>query len=417
MEDRIILHSDANSFFASVETALDPSLKGKSVAVCGAVEERHGIVLAKSEGAKKAGVTTGMTVGEAKKLCTELYVVKPHYDAYADYSDKLKNIYADFSDRIEPFGMDECWLDVSSAIRKYEDGALAADMIRARVKKELGITVSVGVSFNKVFAKLGSDFKKPDGTTVIARQGFKKQLSPLPVEALLGVGRSSRKILNKHGIYTIGQLAECDRNFLTRLLGKNGATLWGFANGLDTSPVITESEAPPVKSVGHGTTPPKDITNNEEAKQLITALCQDIGEKLRRHRMRCLGVSLSLRDKSLKTNCFQCRLDMATDSTSTIAHAAYRLLLEKGGVDTPLRSLTVTAINLEDSSLPQQTDMFTDHLRLEKKKALDKAVDGIRGRFGKNAIQPALICKTENVFSGSYMSLPTAKNKLFCYFI
>lgn len=412
MENRIILHSDANSFFASVEMALEPSLKGKPVAVCGAVEERHGIVLAKSEKAKKAGITTGMTVGEAKRRCAELCVVKPHYDMYADYSDKLREIYSDFSDRIEPFGMDECWLDVSSAIKKFEDGALAADMIRERAKKELGITVSVGVSFNKVFAKLGSDLKKPDGTTVITKQGFKSQLSPLPVEALLGVGRSTKRALNKYGIYTIGQLAVSDRKFLKDLLGKSGETLWSFANGYDSAPVITESEAPPVKSVGHGTTPPHDLTSNEEVKRLITALSQDIGEKLRRHRLRCLGVSLSLRDKKLHITNHQCRLNMATDNSGEIARAAYRMFLENGGIDEPLRSLTVTAINLEDSTLPQQTDMFTDCLRIEKRQALDKAVDSIRKRFGKAAIQPALICKMDAEFSPSGLSLPTAKSRI-----
>ena len=263
MDNRIILHSDANSFFASVEMALNPCLKGKPVAVCGATEERHGIVLAKSEEAKKAGITTGMTIREAKQHCAELCVIKPHYDIYADYSDRLKEIYADFSDRIEPFGMDECWLDVSSAIKKFEDGAMAAEMIRARTKKELGVSVSVGVSFNKVFAKLGSDLKKPDGTTVITPPSFKKQLYSLPVGALLGVGRATRTTLNKHGVYTIGQLAESETSFLIKLLGKTGITLWNFANGLDFSPVVTEAEAPPVKSVSHGFTPPQDLEINK----------------------------------------------------------------------------------------------------------------------------------------------------------
>ncbi|MBQ3081632.1 MAG: DNA polymerase IV [Clostridia bacterium] len=412
MEERIILHSDANSFFASVEMAIDPGLSGKPVAVCGAVEERHGIVLAKSEKAKKAGIITGMTVGDAKKRCPDLCIVRPHYNTYADYSDGLRKIYADFSDRIEPFGMDECWLDVSSAIKKYEDGALAADMIRARVKKELGITVSVGVSFNKVFAKLGSDLKKPNGTTVITKTGFKNQLFGLPAEALLGVGRSTKSILNKHGIYTIGQLASADKRFLKDLFGKSGETLWAFANGFDFAPVITEKEAPPVKSVGHGTTPPHDLTTNEEVKRLITALSQDIGEKLRRHRLRCLGVSLSLRDKRLKITNHQCKLNMATDNSGVIADTAYRMFLEKGGINEPLRSLTVTAINLEDSTLPQQTDLFTDQRRLEKKKALDKTIDGIRRRFGKNAILPALICKTDMSFSQSGLSLPMAKSRV-----
>jgi len=410
MQNRIILHSDANSFFASVEAALNPNLKGKPIAVCGATEERHGIVLAKSEAAKKAGVTTGMTINEAKKHCPELYIAKPHYDIYADYSDRLKEIYADFSDRIESFGMDECWLDVSSAIKKFEDGALAADMIRARTKKELGISVSVGVSFNKVFAKLGSDLKKPDGTTVITPLGFKNQLYSLPVETLLGVGRATKSALNKHGIYTIGQLADCNTSFLKKLLGKAGEQLWSFANGLDFAPVVTIAEAPPVKSVSHGFTPPRDLQSNDDVKKLIFALSQDIGEKLRRHRLRCAGVGISLRNKKLRVDSFQGKLLMSSDSSAEIANAAYRIFTENGGLKEPLRSLTVSAINLESDLTAQQTDLFTDCLRLEKRKALDKAIDKIRKRFGKNAIQPALICQMQTQFSHSNLSLPSNKN-------
>ncbi len=411
MEDRIILHSDANSFFASVEAAIDPGLKGKPVAVCGAIEERHGIVLAKSEEAKRTGITTGMTIREAKERCTELKVVKPHYDVYADYSDRLKAIYADFSDRIEPFGMDECWLDVSSAIKKYEDGALAADMIRARTKKELGISVSVGVSFNKVFAKLGSDLKKPDGTTVITQSGFRKQLYSLPAGALLGVGRATRATLNKHGIYTIGQLAECDVSFLIKLFGKTGGGLWRYANGLDCSPVVTEIEAPPVKSVSHGFTPPKDLESNEEVKKLMYALCQEIGEKLRRHRLRCTGVGVFARDTGLKISSLQKKLLSASDNSAEIAGAAYALFMDNGGLKEPLRSLTVSAINLESSFMPQQTDLFTDCRRQEKRRELDKTIDKIRKRFGKGAIQPALICQMPARLSDSGMSLPSTKNR------
>ncbi len=411
MKERIILHSDANCFFASVEMALNPKLKGKPIAVCGSVEERHGIVLAKSDKAKRLGINTGMTVGEAKKLCSDLCVVAPHYDVYADFSDKLRKIYSDFSDIIEPFGMDECWLDVSSAIKKYEDGALAADMIRERTKKELGITVSVGVSFNKVFAKLGSDMKKPDGTTVITYKEFRKQLENIPVDALFGVGRSTKKELTKHGIYTIGDLYKSDVCFIQSILGKSGITLWRYANGIDTNPVITEKEAPQIKSIGHGTTPPKDLETVDDVKRLITALSQDIGEKLRRHCLRCTGVSISMRDKALHVTNYQCKFNTATDNSGIIANSAYRLFLEKGTANMPLHSLTVTAINLEDSSLPQQTDIFTDFIRLEKKKKLDKTIDSIRKRFGKKAIQPALICKMDTMFLPSGLSLPMSKGK------
>ncbi len=407
MEPRIILHSDANSFFASVEAAEDPSLKGKAVAVCGAVEERHGIVLAKSEKAKKAGIYTGQTVGEALRLCPELCVVAPHYGLYAQYSEQLRRIYARFSDRVEPFGMDECWLDVSPAIKHFGDGELAADMLREQVYTELGITVSVGVSFNKVFAKLGSDLKKPNGTTVITPQNFRARFENLPAESLLGVGRSTKRTLNKYGIFTLGQLACCDRSFLKGILGKGGETLWAYANGLDSAEVVPIEEAPPVKSVGHGTTPARDLKSNEEVYRLMLALCQDIGTRLRQYRMRCNGVCITMRDTKLNVHSAQTIMERATDNSGEIARAAYGVFQAQGGIKEPLRSLTVTAIRLECSTKPIQTDMFTSPARLEKQAALDKTVDAIRKRYGKGAIMPAAICKNEFVFSDAGISLPS----------
>lgn len=407
MDSRIILHSDANSFFASVEAARNKELLGKAVAVCGAVEERHGIVLAKSEKAKRAGIYTGQTVGDALRTCPELTVVRPHYDLYMQYSAALKEIYARFSDCIEPFGLDECWLDVSPAVKSFADGRLMADTIRQQVYAELDITVSVGVSFNKVFAKLGSDLKKPNGTTVITRQGFRTQLCSLPVESLLGVGRSTRRTLNKYGIFTVGQLADCDRRFLREALGKGGETLWAYANGLDCGEVVPTEKAPPVKSVGHGTTPPRDIENDGEAFNLMLALCQDIGERLRKYNMRCRGVCVSVRDTALNTHSMQADTERPTSNAGDIARAAFAVFKAQGGVRSPLRSLTVTATHLESNSLPLQTDMFFCPQELEKQAALDKAVDDIRGRFGKDAIMPASLCGSGIAFSRSGLSLPS----------
>lgn len=409
MWSRIILHSDANSFFASVEAAVDPSLKGKAVAVCGSVEERHGIVLAKSEKAKKAGIYTGQTVGEAKRLCPDLCVVAPHYGLYEQYSERLREVYKRFSDCIQPFGLDECWLDVSSAIKHFGDGALAADMIREQVEHEVGVTVSVGVSFNKVFAKLGSDLKKPNATTVITPENFRARIGALPVESMLGIGRSTKRALNKYGIYTLGQLASCNVGFLKGILGKNGETLWAWANGLDFSAVVPEETAPPVKSVGHGTTPPRDLESNEQVCRLMLALSQDIGTRLRQYRMRCKGVCIHLRDTRLNIRSHQTVLERATDNSGDIARAAYGAFLEQGGLKEPLRSLTVTAIRLENGNAPLQTDMFTNPYRIEKRAALDKAIDGIRKRYGKGAILPAAIVGKDFVFSDSGLSLPTTR--------
>ncbi len=389
---RVIFHSDANSFFASVEAALDPSLKGKAVAVCGSVEERHGIVLAQSIPAKRAGVRTGMTVSEAKKCCAGLITVRPNYDAYTEYSRELRRIYADYSSRVEPFGMDECWLDLSSGIKNYRDGVFVAEALKAQVKKELDITVSVGVSFNKIFAKLGSDLKKPDAVTLISRENYKDKVFPLPVEALFGVGRSTAAALHKYGIKTVGALAECNVGFLRSAMGKSGETLWVYANGLENSPVLTAAERPPVKSVGNGMTPPRDLRTEDEVHSFILWLSMEIGRRLRKYGLRCKGVSLSLREPNLHVCQFQAPLDRETDNGGEIAAGAFRLFTGKAGRLLPLRSLTVTAIDLSDTTAPEQTDFFMPAERAEKRHALDTAVDAICGKFGTDAIMPATLC-------------------------
>ncbi len=401
LERRKILHIDANSFFASAEMAVEPSLRGKAVAVCGSVELRHGIVLAKSLPAAACGVKTGMPVGEAKRLCPELVIVPPHFDLYMDFSDKMRKIFADFSDIIEPFGSDECWLDVSPAIKKYDDALLAADMIRERVKSELALTVSVGISFNKVFAKLGSDMKKPDACTVITEDDFKRKVFPLPASDLLGVGRSTAAQLARYGIRTVGALAEADVGFLRKALGKCGEQLWYYANGMDYSPVVPIGAEPPVKSVGHGLTTPYDLTKNEEVWTLLLGLSQDVGTRLRRYGLRCRGVCVSLRDRNLSVKQHRHSLSVATDNSSEIAKAAFAAFLETGGISVPLRSVTVTAISVEDSSLALQGDLFTEFRFIERAEKLDRAVDGIRRRFGKNAIRPARLFGTEELFGES----------------
>ncbi len=407
MEDRIILHSDADSFFASVETALDPSLKGKAVAVCGSVEERHGIVLAKSELAKRAGVKTGMTVGDAKKRCPSLTVVSPHYDRYVEYSLALREIYDDYSDRVEPFGMDECWLDISSGIKNYKDAVFVSDTLKKQVKRSLGISVSVGISFNKVFAKLASDLNKPDGMALVRPEDYKQRLYPLPVNSLLGVGRATAATLSRYGIRTIGALAQCDSALLSRLMGKTGVMLWRYANGLDNSPVLTEAERPPVKSVGHGMTPRADLTTCEAVREFMLGLSVEIGRRLRKYGMRAGGVSIALRDTHLSVKQLQAPLAVATDNAVDIARAAYRLF-QAGGVGLmPLRSLTVTAISLQSENAPLQADLFTDYRRIEKRAALDRAVDSLCERYGKNTLMPATLCGKGFTLSPSGQSFHT----------
>lgn len=274
--ERAILHSDLNCFYASVEMMLDPSLRGKAVAVCGSTEDRHGIVLAKSEKAKKAGVKTGMVNWEARQQCPDLIVVPPQYDQYLKYSKLTQAIYQRYTDLIEPFGMDECWLDVTGSRMVCGDAMTIAENIRRSVREELGLTVSIGVSYNKIFAKLGSDMKKPDAITEICKDTFKDKVWPLDCSEMIYCGRATTAKLAKYCIYTIGDIAQTDPNFLKQLLGVNGLALWRYANGTDTSRVMHKDFVSPVKSVGHGITCIADLETEEEVWKVILSLCQDI---------------------------------------------------------------------------------------------------------------------------------------------
>ena len=316
MRDRAILHSDANCFYASVETVLNPEFRGKAIAVCGAPEERHGIVLAKSEKAKRAGVKTGMANWQAKQCCRDLIIVPPQYDYYLKFSKLLHGIYRRYTDQVEPFGMDECWLDVTYS---PGDPMEIAEEIRQAVKDELGLTVSIGVSFNKVFAKLGSDYKKPDAITQISKEHFKEIVWPLPCSDLLYCGNATTAKLGSMGVRTIGGIASLPVEVMQRKFGKNGVALWKYANGLDDSRVAHQDYTAPAKSVGHGITCVADLENMDEARKVIFALSLDIGYKLRYMNLRATGVQLYVRDSELSFCSWQKRLDMATQDEGTIA--------------------------------------------------------------------------------------------------
>lgn len=397
MSDRAILHSDANGFYASVEMVLNPELRGKAVAVCGSIEDRHGIVLAKSELAKKAGVKTGMVAWQARQLCPELIVVPPHYDYYVKFSKMIQKIYARYTDEIEPFGMDECWLDVTHSPMKPME---IAECIRREVKEELALTVSIGVSFNKVFAKLGSDMKKPDAITEITRENFKEKVWPLPCSELLYCGRATTKKLESIGVQTIGQLANLSPDVLKHKLGKNGVMLWQFANGLDTSRVAHESYSAPAKSVGHGITCTEDLNTLDEAQKVIYALSQDIGAKLRQMGLRAKGVHLSVRDNELHTVGWQTLLKVPTQDELDIAKEAFAILLSNYRWEKNVRSLTVTAINLEKAEEPIQLSLF-DTPTNEKRKLLTRTIDEIHELYGKHSLVPALILDEKKMPRGT----------------
>ena len=388
MRDRAILHSDANCFYASVETVLNPEFRGKAIAVCGSPEERHGIVLAKSEKAKRAGVKTGMANWQAKQCCRDLIIVPPQYDYYLKFSKLLHGIYRRYTDQVEPFGMDECWLDVTYS---PGDPMEIAEEIRQAVKDELGLTVSIGVSFNKVFAKLGSDYKKPDAITQISKEHFKEIVWPLPCSDLLYCGNATTAKLGSMGVRTIGGIASLPVEVMQRKFGKNGVALWKYANGLDDSRVAHQDYTAPAKSVGHGITCVADLENMDEARKVIFALSLDIGYKLRYMNLRATGVQLYVRNSELSFCSWQKRLEMATQDEGTIALAAYTLLEEKYSWRNPIRSITVTAIQLDSSQNPTQLGMLLDYERLVRREKLNESIDTIRDRYGKYAVIPALV--------------------------
>lgn len=394
MSDRVILHSDMNAFYASVEMKLNPSLQGKAVAVCGSVDTRHGICLAKSETAKKAGVKTGMAVWEARQCCPDLIIVPPRYDVYLEYSKRSHEIYSRYTNQIEPFGMDECWLDITGCIGVCSNGESAAQEIRRVIKKELGVTVSVGISYNKIFAKLGSDLKKPDDQTLITRADFREKVWPLPAYELLYVGRATTSKLGKYGIRTIGDVARCDPDFLKKLLGVNGIMLWRNANGLDESRVMDAGYEPPIKSVGHGVTCISDLLTREEVWLVMLELSQSLGQRLRAHELRATGVQIMVRSTGLGFKQFQKQLVRSTQSPMDIAKAGMELF--EAGYDwhENVRAVSVRAINLTKDDLPVQISIYEDYGRIERSERLDGAVDKIRQRYGKRSILPAsLLCE------------------------
>ena len=383
---RVILHSDLNCFYASVEMMLNPALRDKAVAVCGSTEDRHGIVLAKSEKAKRAGVKTGMVIWEAKQYCPELIVVPPQYDQYLKYSELARNIYTRYTDLIEPFGMDEAWCDVTGCQKRGEE---IAEEIRQSVREELGMTVSIGVSFNKIFAKLGSDMKKPDAVTIITQNDYKEKVWPLPASDLLYVGRATTKKLASYGIHTIGDIANTDADFLKRLLGVNGLAIWKYAVGHDHSRVMPLDYEVPVKSIGHGITCTTDLNNGDEVWKVMLELSQDIGHRLRVHKLAATGVQISVRSNELSFRQYQAPLPYSTHSPLDIAWLGRELFNSRYTWTTPVRAVTIRAINLIPQDRPMQASLFYDMAKIERRERLETAIEDIRRRFGNKAIYPA----------------------------
>ena len=387
--ERVILHSDLNNFYASVECLYHPELRGRPVAVAGDPQARHGIVLAKNYAAKIWGVATGNPLWMAKQKCPNIVFVPPHYDLYMKYSQIAREIYGEYTNQVEPYGLDECWLDVTGSTRLFGSGEEIADKIRKRVKSELGVSVSVGVSFNKIFAKLGSDLKKPDATTVIECDRFKEVVWPLLVKELLYVGRATHNKLKRRGIFTIGDLANANPESLKFWLGKMGIVLWQFANGLDTSPVSNIGAKSLIKTVGNSTTAPRDLISDEDIRIILTVLCESVSARLREYGFICRTVQLGIRDNELEWIERQGKLEIPNRTAKSIFELAFALY-KKHANGRPVRSLSVRACDLEPVDF-MQLSLLPEARRLEKQEELESVVDGLRSRFGHFSVQMGIM--------------------------
>lgn len=378
---RCVLHIDCNKFYASVECLYRPELRDKPMAVGGDPENRHGIILTKNEIASKYGLTVGEPLWKARQKCPDLVVVPPNYPLYLRFSALARKIYEDYSEFIEPFGLDECWIDVTGSEKSGEE---IAHEIRKRVKSQLGITVSVGVSFNKVFAKLGSDYKKPDAVTVIDESNYKDIAWSLPCGDLLMVGRSAQKKLNAYGINTIGDLADTDVAVLKSLFGKNGEMLHSFANGTECSPVRHKDEISDVKSVGNSTTAPRDLVNEEDVKTVFRVLCESVSTRLREKGLKGRVVTIYVRDKDLSSFSRQMKIPANTDISTEIFYYAMKLFCANYFWNKPIRSLGVSVSDFDVTY--EQFDFEKTVENREKQERLETAVDSLRRRFGNYCI-------------------------------
>ena len=388
---RTILHSDANCFYASVEHLHHPELKGKPVAVGGDPESRHGIVLTADYIAKKRGVKTGMALWQARQVCPEITFLSPRMDLYLRFSNMAHEIYADYTNLQEPYGIDESWLDVTNSATIKGDGYKIAQEIGNRMKSELGITVSIGVSYNKIFAKLGSDYKKPDAITTMYADEYQTKAWNLPVSDLLYVGRSTNQKLLRYGIRTIGDLAKSDEKLLESMLGKMGSVLWAFANGYDDSPVKVENSHAPIKSIGNSTTTPRDLITNQDVKIIIYMLAESVASRLRKNGFRCRVVEISVRDNGLYSFTRQHKIRNATNITGEIATEAYRIFRENYNWEKPIRSIGVRGADLVNDNYWEQLDLCTSAELREKQMKMDGTVDDLRRRFGYFIIQRGLM--------------------------
>lgn len=409
--ERVILHSDMNSCYASIEAKLNPKLKGLPIAVAGNVENRHGIILAKSQEAKVFGIKTGEPIWQAKNKCPNLVIVPPQYDQYLIHSRMARKIYYDYTNQVEPFGLDECFLDVTGCIHLFGSGEKIALDIKERIKKELGITVSIGVSFNKIFAKLGSDYKKPDAITVIKKEDFKDIVWPLPVEAMIGVGSATKRKLNSLGIFFLKDLANAPLDLMKSMFGLVGAELWTNANGLNIEIVNDFHHMDKIKSIGNSTTCRKDLKNLNEVFHVFQALSFSVSRRLRENGLKACGIQIYIRDGELSYQEFQCPLDKPTNASIILSKAARDLFLKRYSWHLPVRALGIRGINLISDKSPIQLDILADTKGFLKDESLDLALYKIRKKHGKNSVTFASLNQDIN-FDQNRTEIVTLPNQL-----
>ena len=376
-----------NAFYASVELLDHPELSAQPVAVCGDPQNRHGIILAKNEPAKKYGIVTAETVWQAKKKCPQLQLVRPHHEKYRQFSQRINKIYLEYTDMVEPFSIDESWLDVTASQKLFGSGRQIADTIRTRIKEELGLTLSVGVSYNKIFAKMGSEYKKPDATTEINRENYRELLWPKPVGEMFFVGWSTKEKLAGLGIHTIGDLAHGDPKTLEVLLGKQGPLLCRYANGLDDSPVALYDQREKIKSVGNGITFRRNLTGDDDILPEVTSLSDTVAGRLRKYQMKAGGVKVDIKDPFFKTISRQKQLHLPTNLAEEIRKASLEIIRASWKSGSPIRLLTITAINLCDETADEQLSLFSlSTEEREKSESIERTMDNIRKKYGSASI-------------------------------
>ena len=388
---RHILHVDQNCFYASVEMQRHPELRDKPLAVCGIPEERHGIVLTANYIAKPFGVKTGMAIWQARQRCPNLVILPPDMDEYIRFSRMARDIYEDYTDQIEPFGLDESWLDVTGSVGLFGDPMSIAREISGRIKFELGITASIGVSDNKITAKLGSDYKKPDAITRIEADNYKEIAYPLPVEDLLYVGPATSRKLRAIGIRTIGRLAECPVDVLVRRLGKMGAVLHTFANGRDVSPVQRSDHIPNIKSVGNSATTPRDLETEADVKLMLYLLAESVCARMRELVSRCTVVEIYVRDTQLNSIVRQRKLQAPSCSSQELAETGLDIFRRNYRWDRPVRSIGLRGAGLVEAQGTVQLSLYTEDQKRDKWERIDTAVDHLRQRYGYMSVRRALM--------------------------